>query len=404
MKKVNKLLIFLLLLSVPLSGCTKSAVTPKKVEAATRVDSRLVEANTEFAFKLYQQLLLDKEKENIFFSPASISFALSMVFNGAAGGTLEAMAAAMGIEKLGLDDLNKANADLRTILLNPDPRVETDIANSLWAEKDARVKEDFLQRNKEFYDATVEKLDFSDPGAPDVINKWVELQTRGKIKKLIEELNEDMRLILVNALYFNGKWTEPFDKDMTEEADFSLAGGALRQVPMMYRKGSIPYYDGDGFKAVSIPYGEERLSMYIFVTDSDLESFTAKLSAENWNSWMSQFSAREVALYLPRFKADYDASLATALSSLGMGIAFSDRADFSAMTPDNNWTIYDVIHKATIEVDEEGTEAAAVTGVVVGITSYIEPLEVRADRPFFFAIRDDLTGTILFMGSIADPK
>ncbi len=403
MRKVNILLIILLLLTAALSGCTGKPAAPGKVEAATRVDPRLVEANTRFAFELYRELNRDRDKENIFFSPASISFALAMTFNGAAGETAEAMAKVLGIENLSLEDLNKANADLRTILLNPDPKVETGIANSLWAEKDARIKEDFLQRNKKYYGAAVERLSFSDPGAPAVINNWVEGATRGKIKKLIEELNEDMRLVLVNALYFNGKWTETFDKEYTRQADFFLPSGTAKQVPMMYRKGSIPYYAGDGFKAVSLPYGKERLSMYIFVPE-DADSFAAGLDAGTWNSWMREFTSRDVALYLPRFKADYDASLADALSSLGMGVAFSDRADFSAMTPDSNWTIYDVIHKATIEVDEEGTEAAAVTGVVVGITSYIEPLEVRADRPFFFAIRDDLTGTILFMGKIANPQ
>jgi serpin B len=403
MPKAKIILLIILLVTVSLAGCGKNVPSPAKAEAATRVDPRLVEANTRFAFNLYRELLKDREKENIFFSPASISFALAMTFNGAAGDTAGAIAGVLGIENLSLEDLNKANADLLTILLNPDPKVETDIANSLWAGKDARLKEDFLQRNQKYYDAAVERLDFSDPGAPAVINKWVEEKTRGKIKKLIDELNEDMRLILVNALYFNGRWTEPFDKEHTSQADFFLSGGATKQVPMMYRKDSIPFCQGAGFKAVALPYGEERLSMYIFVPE-DTERFMASLSAESWNSWLAEFSPREVALYLPRFKADYDASLAEALSSMGMGIAFSDRADFSAMTPDNNWTIYDVIHKATIEVDEEGTEAAAVTGVVVGITSYTEPLEVRADRPFFFAIRDDLTGTVLFMGKIANPQ
>jgi serpin B len=403
MMRMKILVTSLMIAALALAGCTANTFSGNKVVASTRVEPKLVDANTDFAFRLYRELL-QAEGENKFFSPASVAFALSMTYNGAAGETREGMAQALGIEALTLEELNRANADLRTILQNPEEKVKTNIANSLWADNNALLVEDFVQRNSEFYEATVETLDLADPSAPDTINNWVERETQGKIKDLIEALDPDSQLVLVNAIYFKGDWSTPFKEEATMEDTFNLADGKTKTVPMMYKQEELGTYAGEGFKAIRLPYGQERFSMYVFVPDKGLDQFYQKLTAENWQQWMSSFEKKEAEIYLPRFKAEFKTGLNNALINLGMGHAFSGNADFSGMTPGGGWCIDEVIHQAAIEVNEKGTEAAAATGVVMKAVSLPQYFTVRADKPFFFAIRDDVTGTILFMGEVNNPQ
>lgn len=403
MTRLYVLLVSLIIAGLVLSGCSGNIISENEVSAATRVDPRLVDANTNFAIRLYHELLKE-DKENIFYSPASVVFALSMTYNGAAGETRDAMAQALGVQGLTLEDLNRANADLRSILLNPEATVKTNIANSLWAHVNAQLLDDFVARNNEFYGAEVSTIDLQDAGAPGTINKWVEQETQGKIKDLIDSFDPDARLVLINAIYFNGDWSEPFEKTSTVDDEFHLAGGTTKTVPMMYKQQTFEAYDGDGFKAIRLPYGQGRYAMYLFVPDNDLNKFYQKLTVENWQQWMNNFTEKEAEVYLPRFKAEYKSEFKDALTNLGMGRAFSDFADFSGMTPGGGWCINRVIHQATIEVNEKGTEAAAATAVEMRLTSLPQYFTVRADRPFFFAIRDDVTGTLLFMGEINDPE
>ena len=402
MKKELVLLLCLFLVTFSLSGCSQAE---KKVVAAERVDSRLVKANTDFAFRLFAQLRGPKQDKNIFFSPASVAFALGMVYNGAEGQTQEEMAQALGLGNLSLEDLNKANADLLTILKSPDPKVETSIANSLWPDDDLTVLGDFLQRSRDYYDAEVKTIDYGKPGAHNIINRWVEKETKGKIKDLFSDLQADVRLVLVNTLYFNGQWTKEFDKNNTQEASFSLLDGSEKEVPLMYKEDDFDGYAGESFKAVRLPYGQERLSMYVFVPDTSLNDFYQQLNAENWQQWLSSFAKKEVKVFLPRFKAEYKQELNDALKQMGMRRAFDpELADFRKMA-DEDLYVGSVIHQAYIDVHEKGTEAAAATGVVMKTTSapLDEPFVVRADRPFFFAICDDLTDSILFMGEVTNP-
>ena len=393
-----------LLLAVPLVGCSEKKLPEQKAEAAERIDSRLAAANTDFAFRLFARLRQPTGDSNTFFSPASVAFALGMVYNGAAGETMAEMAQVMGIEALTLAELNKANADLYTILQNPDAKVETTITNSLWPDDDALIKADFIQRNQDYYAAEVQRLDYAQAGAHKIINGWVEKQTKGKIKELFDDLQPDTRLVLVNTLYFNGEWTEAFEMEITQKAPFTLNNGTQKLVPLMYKKADLECLAADTFTAVRLPYGKERLSMYIFVPQKDLTDFYQQLNADSWHKWLNLFTEKEVTVYLPRFKAEYKAHLNNALQGMGMQQAFDPgQADFSAMA-DEGLFISDVVHQAYIDVHEKGTEAAAATGVVVRGTSLSKDfLIVRADRPFFFAIRDDLTGTILFMGEITNP-
>ena len=364
--------------------------------------SSVASANTKFGFKLLQDLQEQEPGSNIFISPLSISIALTMTYNGAVGETARAMAEVLEIDELDLATINHSNAALRTSLENSGPKVQISIANSIWSRQGVEFNSGFLDRNRLFFGAEIASLDFSSPQAADIINGWVDTNTKGKIKKIVQEIDPGTLLFLINAIYFKGSWQEEFDKSQTRTDIFHLSDGSEKRVPMMHRDGAYPYFRGEHFEAAGLPYGAGDVIMYIFLPnhDSNLNEFLDSLNAENWTSWLSQFSpVRENSMMIiPRFKLEYEVSLNNTLKALGMDIAFGSGADFSGMGP--SLFISDVRHKAIVEVNEEGTEAAAVT-VVVGVTSL--PPIFRVDRPFFFAIYDAETETILFMGTVTEP-
>jgi serpin B len=296
-------------------------------------------------------------------------------------------------------------------LSNPDPEVQISIANSLWAGEAEPFKPEFVEKIQHFYSAEVKNLNFGAPGASNIINDWVKQNTNGKIDKIVDEIDSDTVLVLLNAIYFKGNWKYLFPKEATQQRPFTLLNGTQKQHPMMFRQVSnLQYYQNEMFQAISLPYGEGRLSMYIFLPfkEVSLKTFYESLNAENWQKWLNQFDSPdksgdhtgEILIGLPRFKLEYSIELNDALKALGMEIAFQEGADFSAMTP-SRLRIDLVKHKTFVEVNEEGTEAAAVTGV--SMTRGI-PDEMIVNRPFFLVIRDNQTGTILFMGSIVEPE
>jgi len=369
------------------------------------VDEEVISANTLFGFNLFSELVREDAGKNVFISPLSISIALGMTYNGAAGKTQEAMAKALELKGMKLEDINPGYAGLMKDLKSSDPRVELLIANSLWARREVKFEPDFLKRNKEFYKARITTLDFADPGSPGVINKWVSENTKGEIKKIVEQIDPQTVMFLINAIYFRGKWSCEFDKSRTKDDIFYLLDGTEKSVPMMSQSGRYQYYRGKGFQAVSLPYGDGRMSMYIFLPDegSSLSDFLAGLNRENWGKWLPLFHYMEGDIRLPRFKLEYEKSLNNALESLGMGIAFDPgKADFRGMS-DTTLYIQSVLHKAVVEVNEEGTVAAAVTSVMMGITSVPERFTFIVNRPFFFAIHDNQTNSLLFMGAVVKP-
>ena len=369
------------------------------------VDEEVISANTLFGFNLFSELVREDAGKNVFISPLSISIALGMTYNGAAGKTQEAMAKALELKGMKLEKINPGYAGLMKDLKSSDPRVELLIANSLWARREVEFEPDFLKRNKEFYKARITTLDFADPGSPGVINKWVSENTKGEIKKIVEQIDPQTVMFLINAIYFRGKWSCEFDKSRTKDDIFYLLDGTEKSVPMMSQSGRYQYYRGKGFQAVSLPYGDGRMSMYIFLPDegSSLSDFLAGLNRENWGKWLPLFHYMEGDIRLPRFKLEYEKSLNNALESLGMGIAFDPgKADFRGMS-DTTLYIQSVLHKAVVEVNEEGTVAAAVTSVMMGITSVPERFTFIVNRPFFFAIHDNQTNSLLFMGAVVKP-
>ncbi|MEQ9359251.1 serpin family protein [Coleofasciculus chthonoplastes] len=372
------------------------------------VNTKLVEANTKFGFKLFSEILQENSNNNVFISPTSIAIALAMTYNGASGETQAAMANALELQGMSLSEVNQANEALKTTLENADSDIQLSIANSLWAKQDISFKPDFLRRNQEFYDTQVTNLDFANPEAKRVINNWVKENTNGKIPQIISEIQPNDILFLINAIYFKGNWMEQFDKDKTVERPFYLVDGTQKKHPMMSQLGEYQYYEDDSVQAISLPYGKGRLSFYIFLPRENisLDTFEQQLTPEKWQQWMNRFGKRDGSIVLPRFKLEYEIQLNKALKALGMDVAFDDRADFSNMT-EEDVLINQVKHKTFVEVNEEGTEAAAATSIGMVLTSAAipqTPFEMVVDRPFFCAIRDNQTGTILFMGSIREPK
>lgn len=373
-------------------------------------DTKIVAANTKFGFKLFSEVLKSDKSKNVFVSPSSVAFALAMTYNGASGSTQQEMAKALELQGLTLQQINSSNAALKALLENPDPKVQVAIANSLWGNQNTSFNPDFLQRNRDFYQAKIANLNFTDAQAPSTINDWVKQNTSGKIDKIVQKINPDQALFLVNAIYFKGSWTNEFDKQETREYPFSLFSGQQKQHPMMSQKGKYKYLENQEFQAVNLPYGNNgRISLYVFLPkqNSNLKAFSQTLNAENWDKWMSQFSKREGSIRLPKFKIDYDITLNDSLKALGMGQAFSSKANFSGMGNGKNLAISEVLHKTFVEVNEQGTEAAAATSVGImplsaSVPTYA-PFQMIVDRPFFCAIRDNQTGSIVFMGSIAEP-
>ena len=374
------------------------------------INTNVVSANTRFGFDLFNEIRQTEQDKNIFISPLSVSIALAMTLNGAAGETEQAMTNTMHLQGLDAESINVGYAGLRGALETSDPKVTLTIANSLWARQGVPFKQDFLQRNTEYFGAEIATLDFMDPNTLITINQWVDTNTNGKIPKILDEINADLVLFLINAIYFKGAWQTEFDPAHTRDGTFHLATGDEKQVPMMTRTGDYRYYENydEMFQAISIPYGDGRMSMYIFLPyrESDLNTFLNSLNSERWENWTAQFHEQEIFLSMPKFKLEYEKTLNNPLQSLGMEIAFAPgMADFSRMADlealGQNLYIGEVLHKAVVEVNEEGSEAAAVTSIGIRATSL--PPQFTADRPFFFAIRDNETKTVLFMGTVVDP-
>ena len=368
---------------------------------------KLASANTAFAFDLLKQIAGEQPGTNIFISPFSVSTVLQMVGNGAGGETKAEMQRVLKTTGLPAETLNAACKDLNQSL-NSQTNVILSLANAIWYKKEFRLKPEFVSMNKQFFQAELGGEDFSKPESAQTINHWADKSTHGKIKQVVQWPFDPMtRVILANAIYFKGKWDRPFEKKETKPHAFHPAKGATRPVPTMWQRGHFNYQQGDGFQAVRLPYAGGRLQMYLFLpdTDSSPAKLLAGLDSDTWrHKILPGFRDREGTLALPRFKLEYDVTLNDPLKALGMRHAFED-ADFSEMASEPLF-VSQVKQKSFVEVNEEGTEAAAVTTVAMqtsAIMKPIKPFEMIVDRPFLFVIADDQTKSILFMGVIYDP-
>lgn len=362
-----------------------------------------------FAFQLYQALQEENIDDNTFISPLSISLALAMTYNGASGQTKAEMAQALELVGVTTETLNHANLALQDSLENADPQVELAIANSLWIREGFPVKPEFYQNSCTYYRASATELDFSNPESLKTINQWVQTNTQQKIQQIIQNINPSDVMFLMNALYFKGEWQQEFDVDQTQEQPFFLSTGQTKQHPLMRQRNHYSYLENDQFQAASLPYGSGRMSLYVFLPrpNSDLQTFHQTLNSKNWTQWLKSFREREGTVELPRFKLESTYELKETLAALGMQRMFDgSQADFSALT-DAEVVVDRVTHKTFVEVNEKGTEAAAVTSVGIQLTSAAlpsdSPFSMKVDRPFFVALHDNETKTLLFLGAVKDP-
>jgi serpin B len=374
--------------------------------------SGIVEGGNKFALDLYQQLRT--EEGNLFFSPSSISTAMAMTYAGAAGNTKSEMAKALHFQMPDAQ-LHSGMKTLQTYWTTTDKKkgIRLNLANRLWGQDSYKFLPEFLGITRDNYNAEIARLDFAQSEqSRQTINGWIEDQTENKITDLIPEgvLNLDTRLVLTNAVYFKGIWTDPFKKELTKEEDFHLTSADKIKVPMMNNSARFRYGEVGNLQILELPYGDGSLSMLVLLPKKvdGLADLEAKLTFENLQQWIGSLSKREVKVALPKFKTTSQFKMNDILKSMGMNTAFDpSTADFSGM--DGGGTglfISAVFHKAFVDVNEEGTEAAAATGVMVELASAAVPTEppvFRADHPFIFMIRDNRNGSIMFMGRIRNP-
>ncbi len=366
--------------------------------------SSLAEAINGFGFRLLAELARGKPA-NTLISPASIAMALTLACNGAAGETQQVMMRALGIDRLNLKKVNQGCAGLLDALATLDPLVEISLANSLWVAAGAKVKPAFLEIGRAMYQAEIRNITF-DEAAVKVVNEWVEEKTGGRISRLLGpgDLTPVTLMVLLNAIYFKGVWARAFESRLTREGVFTRADGTTQPAMLMRQSGKFAYFSDEQAQVVRLPYGAGRASMIIALPrpEIDIGAFARGLDAAGWARLTHPLLMREGSVVLPRFKVECAVQLNDALSALGMEIAFGDQADFSAMFARENAHISAVQHKAFVEVNEEGTEAAAATAVVMAKTLSLAPAPFHfvADRPFCFAIEDGETGAILFLGVV----
>ena len=382
---------------------------------APDMKKELLDGQREFAIRLFHNLAMSGEFDlNI--SPYSVSTALAMTYNAAKGNTATGMAATLGYPKATLEEVNKFHRAQLAAMLSADESVQLAVANAIFANKGKTFKQDFLQRDSDYYGARVQALDFNDKATLGIINGWVKENTREKIDTILDAIAPEDVMYLINAIYFKGPWNKAFEKGRTKDADFSSPSGILK-VKMMHSRESLPYYDGKNFQMAELPFGEKSRYGMVFIKPKEkspagagkdvLREFVMGLTANDWKTWTDGMKTKTVIFSMPRFKLEYKSSLKPALSTLGMDVAFSRNADFTGAREQNDLFISDVLHKTYIKVNEEGAEAAAVTAVVFATKSVAEPEEpvrMTLDQPFMYAIRDRVNGTILFMGMVNTPR
>ena len=369
----------------------------------SRSELEMTEVGNEFAFEFFKTIVAGEKKENLFVSPLSASIALSMCTNGAANETLEEMKATLGFKDYSLDEMNAYYKKLVEGLLAVDNTTTLGIANSIWIRSGFNVKQPFIDLNKDVYDAEVRTLDFNSQAVA-AINQWCSDKTNKRIPEVLEEISPNMMLFLINALYFKGTWTSEFDKSNTAKEDFTTTSGQKQKVDLMHQVCQTPYVKDNGLQIVELPYGNQAFSMIVLLPEesSSINDAIQQLTAENWNKWMKALYTNPVDIKLPKFKLEYERDLKEDLQKMGMVLPFSEEtANFSNMTSDRLF-IGLVKQNTFVEVNEEGTEAAAVTIIGGEVTSAGDDhtVYVHVNRPFIYAIKEKSTGAILFMGKM----
>jgi serine protease inhibitor len=392
-----------------LSGCGSATgpggdlppILSELPRALSPSELRIAESANAFAFDLLREVTKALPPDsNAFLSPLSASMALGMTLNGANGETYDAMRTALRLDGMAEAEINQGYRDLMTLLGGLDSQTQMRIANSIWGAATLPIEAAFTEAGRAFFDAEARTLDFGSPEAPRAINDWVSGKTNGKIPKLLDDVSPAEVMFLINAIYFKGKWRNAFDAKDTRDGPFRGADGRDRTIPLMWQKGVLRYDETEDYQAVDLLYGNGAFALTVLLPKAGRTpaGVLSGLDPESWNALADRFAETPVTLTFPRFRLEYGRRLNDDLEALGMAIAFGGDADFRRIADVGGLYITRVDQKTFVEVNEEGTEAAAATAVGIGKTSAPESVELKVDRPFVFAIRERLSGAVVFLG------
>ena len=382
--------------------------TEAAMENMLTLQQSIAASDNQFGLNLFKAVATKSRKANVLVSPLSIAIALQMTVNGAVGQTKAEMLQALKLSDRSLDDINNANADLISNLTADQSNQTFDIANALFVQNGIKLQPSMQAAMNKIYQAKVENVDFRSHAAVETINAFVNEATHGKIPTILQASNPLMRLVLVNALYFKGKWVVPFEKSATHDQTFHAASGDT-SVPMMHRQGEMAYFEDASMQAVGLPYAGKRTRMVVILPASgeEVSAFESNLTVDKLNAALSHLWDRQGTLAVPKFKIEWEGGLKGDLESLGMKTPFG-AADFSNLMETNEkLQISEVLHKTFMDFNEEGTEAAAATAVIVAARAArmpSRPFNMVVDRPFLIALQDVPTGAIIFLGRISNPK
>lgn len=396
-----------------LSACGKGenlSEKPLLSDVKEKDYEEIIQPNNALGFELFAEAERDVD-DNLFISPTSLFMALSMVYNGATEETKEEMAQALQMDDVEAEALNKANASLMYLLQKDSESIQLAIANSIWLNEEFHFQEDFKKNAQRYFDAEIEEIDIHNNDSVKRINDWVAQATNDKITKMVESpLDPNLVTYLLNAIYFKGDWLYEFDEELTKKEDFYLKDGTKAEVSMMSLTEELRYMENDLFQAVQLPYDGETMHMTILLPTEKVEmaTFHQNFTVNNWTNWQREFVEVEGTVMLPKFKISYETELNGILQQLGMERAFRKDAEFNQLIDEENpvW-VSSVKQKTYLEVDEKGTEAAAVTGIDMVTESAPTPTDrtflMEVNRPFTLLITDEETEAILFLGEIGQP-
>jgi serpin B len=412
MKRIDPLY-GLLILIIVFTSCHKDSAITKKYGQGINLDLNSTElrqatADNAFTFNLFKTVQasnISNNTNNLFLSPLSVSFALGMTANGAKGTTLDGIKSTLDFSGFTQDEMNSYYNHLITDLPKLDPQTTLNIANSIWYKQGFSILPTFTKTDSSYFHATIQALDFNNPASTGTINNWVSNSTNGKIPSIVDQISPDDVMYLINAIYFKSIWSTKFDVSQTHPASFYTPDGSTVQANFMKGTVNYNYFADDKAIVVELPYINNKYSMVIVLPNSGntLNNLISGLDTVSWNRWMGGLHAINSPVIMPKFKFSYSILLNGALSQLGMSNAFSGSADFTGINSAGGLQITKVQHKAYVAVDESGTEAAAVTSVVIGLTAVLNPPQITIDHPFLFVIREMQSGLILFEGTVNNP-
>jgi serine protease inhibitor len=402
----------LLAVALPLTACTDLGPAqparpgtalvdlPRSLSAA---EQSVLSSSNAFSFALWARINAAQPDSNVFVSPLSASFSLGMALNGAANQTFDEMRSGLQFGTTSLADVDAGYKSLIALLTSLDPSVTMEIANSIWYRNDFPFTQTFLDAGSNYFSATIKPLNFNDaPGSLAAINSWVSDQTHGRIPTILQSIESSDVMYLINAIYFKGSWRTRFDAAQTVAAPFHSASGD-QPARLMHRHGTMSYAATPTYQAVDLPYGDSAFTMTVVLPDpsTTVGAVASSLDAAAWQALTTELRNGDVDLYLPKVMMSWERDLIPDLEALGMHVPFSaTQADFTKMSPVGGLYISFVKQKTFVDINEEGTEAAAVTATGVSATSVSVPSLMRVDRPFIFTIRERLSGAVLFMGKV----